>query len=374
MNDKDIELLEESFKKFYFDNFNLIHVPENPSQREFGFQKFNSKMSRHLSLKSDKELRLLLMEKIPSDVYCSNACYSFPNLPMNEKDWKNAELIFDIDAKDLDVSNRDKHSCVKCTECNEVALFQQSCPTCKSKKLSKITLSCNDCIIAAKDQVKRLEHILVNDFAINQNSIQVFFSGNEGFHIYVNNSEFQIVGAKERAEIVDYIMFRGVIPETFGLPKKFNNKNTSLPDFGELGWRGRLATKLFSPKSKRPQISKKIISSGYAAFQKQLDLIKNEIGVRIDPNVTVDIHRIFRLPGSLNSKSGLAKIHVNDIDNFDPYLDACFIDGDDVEVIANCPIQFSLKNKKFGPYNHETISVPKYAAVYMICKGIANHT
>ena len=93
MNDKDIELLEESFKKFYFDNFNLIHVPENPSQREFGFQKFNSKMSRHLSLKSDKELHLLLMEKIPSDVYCSNACYSFPNLPMNEKDWKNAELI-----------------------------------------------------------------------------------------------------------------------------------------------------------------------------------------------------------------------------------------------------------------------------------------
>ena len=103
MNDKDIELLEESFKKFYFDHFNLIHVPQNPNQREFGFQKFNSGMNRHISLKTDKELHLLLMQKIPSDVYCSNACYSFPNLPMNEKDWKNAELIFDIDAKDLDV-------------------------------------------------------------------------------------------------------------------------------------------------------------------------------------------------------------------------------------------------------------------------------
>ena len=373
MNDKDIGLLEESFKKFYFDNFNLIHVPENPCQREFGFQKFNSKMSRHISLKSDKELHLLLMEKIPSDVYCSNACYSFPNLPMNEKDWKNAELIFDIDAKDLNVSNRDKHSCVKCTECNQVSSLQQSCPRCKSNKLSKITLSCDDCIVAAKDQTKKLNDILVNDFAINQNSIEVFFSGNEGFHIYVNNSEFQIVGAKERAEIVDYIMFRGAIPETFGF-KKFNHGKISLPDFDESGWFGRLSKVLYGSKSKRPQISKKIISSGYVAFQKQLDLIKNEIGVRIDPNVTVDIHRIFRLPGSLNSKSGLAKIHVNDIDNFDPYLDACFIDGDDVEVIANCPIQFSLKNKKFGPYNHETTSVPKYAAVYMICKGIANHT
>jgi len=373
MNEKDIELLEESFKKFYFDNFNLIHVPENSNQREFGFQKFNTKMSRHISLKSDKELRLLLMEKTPSDVYCSNACYSFPNLPMNEKDWKNAELIFDIDAKDLDVSNRDKHSCVKCTECNEIAPLQQSCPKCQSNKLSKITLSCDDCIIAAKDQVKRLNDILVNDFAIRQESIQVFFSGNEGFHIYVNNSNFQQIGAKERAEIVDYIMFRGIIPETFGF-KKFNNRKISLPNFGEPGWHGRLATTLYSSKSKRSQISKQIVSSGYVAFQKQLDTIKNHLGVRIDPNVTVDIHRIFRLPGSLNSKSGLAKILVNDIDKFNPYVDACFIDGDDVQVIANCPIQFSLKNKKFGPYNHETTSVPKYAAVYMICKGIANYT
>ena len=81
MNDKDIKLLEESFKKFYFEHFNLIHVPENPNQREYGFQKFNSGMSRHISLKTDKELHLLLMQKVPSDVYCSNACYSFPNLP-----------------------------------------------------------------------------------------------------------------------------------------------------------------------------------------------------------------------------------------------------------------------------------------------------
>ena len=74
------------------------------------------------------------------------------------------------------------------------------------------------------------------------------------------------------------------------------------------------------------------------------------------------------------SKSGLAKVHVNNIDDFDPYVDACFIDSDDVEVIANCPIQFSLKNKKFGPFNHETILIPKYAAIYMICKGVANRT
>ena len=371
MNSKDIELLEESFKKFYFDHFDLIHVPENPSQREFGFQKFDSGMSRHISLKTDKELHLLLMQKIPSDVYCSNGCYSFPNLPMNEKDWKNAELIFDIDAKDLDVDNRNQHSCIKCAECSEISSIQQSCSKCNSNKISKITLTCKDCIEAAKDEVKKLNQVLTDDFAIDPSNIQVFFSGNEGFHIYVNNSQYQEAGAKERAEIVDYVMFRGVIPETFGF-KKFNSSKISFPELDEPGWRGRVSKTIFGSKSKKAEITKKLISSGHIAFQKQLEILKDQIGIRVDPNVTVDIHRIFRLPGSLNSKSGLGKVLVNNIDKFDPYVDACFIDSEKIEVIANCPIQFSLNNKKFGPYAQEKVSVPKYAAVYMICKGLAN--
>ena len=65
---------------------------------------------------------------------------------------------------------------------------------------------------------------------------------------------------------------------------------------------------------------------------------------------------------------------MDDLEKFNPYVDACFIDSDNVEVIANCPIQFSLKNKKFGPYKHELILTPKYAAVYMICKGLATCT
>ena len=93
-------------------------------------------------------------------------------------------------------------------------------------------------------------------------------------------------------------------------------------------------------------------------------MYQNNIGVKIDPNVTMDIHRIFRLPGSINSKSGLTKILCTDLTKFDPYTDACFLNDDSVEVLANCPIEFKLKNKKFGPYNNEKISVPTYAAAY----------
>ena len=30
MNEKDAMLLEDTFKKFYFEHFDLLHVPENP--------------------------------------------------------------------------------------------------------------------------------------------------------------------------------------------------------------------------------------------------------------------------------------------------------------------------------------------------------
>ena len=108
MKETDIKFLESHSKNTILNNLNLIRVPERTSEREFGYQKFNSGMTRHISVKDDKELHLLLMQNVPSDVYCSNAYYSFPNLPMNEKDWKEADLIFDIDAKDLNLSCRER--------------------------------------------------------------------------------------------------------------------------------------------------------------------------------------------------------------------------------------------------------------------------
>ena len=371
MNAKDVTLLEDTFKKFYFEHFDLLHVPENPNQREFGYQKFNGGMNRHISLKSDKELHLLLMQNKPSDVYCSNARYTFPNMPMAEKDWQNAELIFDIDAKDLRNQHPKDSTLIKCSECDTVSPLADLCPNCQSTKLSFTTLTCNDCIKSTKDEVVKLTKILTEDLGVNEESIRIFFSGNEGFHIYVSNSEYDQVGSKERAEIADYIMFRGSIPETFGF-KKFNMNKSSLPKLDDAGWNGRLAKHLYGTKSNRLKISQEIISGGYALFQKRLEDYRNSIGIKIDPNVTQDIHRIFRLPGSINSKSGLTKIFVEELKKFDPYVDACLIDDEEIEIAANCPIKFSLKKKKFGPYNNEQVSIPKYAAVYMMCKGIAS--
>jgi DNA primase small subunit len=134
-----------------------------------------------------------------------------------------------------------------------------------------------------------------------------------------------------------------------------------------------VAKELFGSKSKRSRTITKITSDGYSAYQQKLEEMgKSSIGIKIDPNVTVDIHRIFRLEGSLNSKSGLAKLACDNIEKFNPYIEACLINDKSVEVLAKCPIEFRLKNKKFGPYTNEIVSVPKFTAVYMICKGIAD--
>ena len=170
-------------------------------------------------------------------------------------------------------------------------------------------------------------------------------------------------------------MFRGAMPETFGM-KKSNPERSSFAEIDEKGWRGRASKYIFGSKSNRSKIISEIIKNndGYSIVQHRLESLKDTIGVKIDPNVTIDIHRIFRLPGSLNSKSGMSKVLCENIDKFNPFQDSCFIDDEKTNVLANCPTQFTLKNRKFGPYKNEKVTIPKYAAIYLICKGLANTT
>ncbi|MGI9566094.1 MAG: DNA primase small subunit domain-containing protein [Nitrosopumilus sp.] len=370
MQQEDTKFLEDSFKQYYFEHFDLIKAPDHTHEREFGFQKFNSGMIRHISIKDDKELHLLFMQNVPSDVYCSNARYSFPNLSMNEKDWKEADLIFDIDAKDLNLSCRQNHTVSICNECRNVSTNFEKCLKCNSTQIQKKSLSCKNCIDSTKIEVSKLSEILVNDLAVSQENIHVYFSGNEGFHIYVYDSQFQQVGSRERSELVDYIMFNGIIPETLGM-RKFKPNRNLFPNLDEKGWRGRFAKEIFGSKSKRSKIVSELLTNDYSSFQKTLDDISTKIGVKVDPNVTMDIHRIFRLPGSINSKSGLTKLYCRDLTKFDPFTEAVFLNDESVEVVANCPTEFRLKNKKFGPFANEKATVPTYAAAYMICKNLS---
>ena len=53
MLQNDLKFLEEAFKEYYFDHFDLIHVPDRSREREYGYKKFNSGMIRHISCMYD---------------------------------------------------------------------------------------------------------------------------------------------------------------------------------------------------------------------------------------------------------------------------------------------------------------------------------
>ncbi|ABK78536.1 eukaryotic-type DNA primase, catalytic (small) subunit [Cenarchaeum symbiosum A] len=370
MHEKDLLLLAESFKRYYFEHFERIPVPDRAAQREFGYQRFGGGMVRHMRVKGSDELRLLLMQNSPSDVYCSNGIYSFPELPMSDKDWKEADLIFDIDAKDLGLPCRKDHTFRRCSSCGR-SHSGDGCPRCGPGAHDQISVLCKDCIGGAKKEVEKLMHILEEDLGVGRDSVVVYFSGNEGFHVHIGGTQFQGLGSRERGELADYVRFVGAVPQAFGMGRN----GAARRDFDyddEGGWKGRLHREFFGPKSRSSVAITAAIKEGHRAFGERLKQISPVLGANIDPHVTTDIHRIFRLPGSLNGKSGLAKIPCINLDKFDPGSDACLIDSDEVQVTADMPMRLKLGGRRFGPYNGEAVSVPRFAAAYMVCKGLAS--
>ncbi|MGI0049915.1 MAG: DNA primase small subunit domain-containing protein, partial [Nitrososphaera sp.] len=70
------------------------------------------------------------------------------------------------------------------------------------------------------------------------------------------------------------------------------------------------------------------------------------------------------------SKSGLAKIKCGDMDSFDPFVDACLLGDSKASVSIKTPVKLKLKNKWFN-ISKESAELPAFAAVYLICKGLA---
>jgi DNA primase small subunit len=78
------------------------------------------------------------------------------------------------------------------------------------------------------------------------------------------------------------------------------------------------------------------------------------------------------MPGTINSKSGLVKMRCVDLESFDPMTHSCLLGDKYVKVKINVASQiyFKLKGKSFR-LNEKIIELPLFAAVYLVCKGLA---
>lgn len=375
MKEQSLNLVKQAFRGFYFKHADYVETPLRIEEREFGYMQFNDGMIRHLSFKDRGELNALLLKDIPSDVYCSCAYYANPTAPIQEKIFKGADLIFDIDADELALPCMKSHEAWICNDCRNIMTIKQNCDKCNSIRVEKISLACDNCIDAGKKEVKKLVWLLQEDLGIQQNEIKIYFSGNHGFHLHIYSKEFEVLDSPGRADIADYVMGNHLMPEAFGIRKNIQSVKDVIPKFpttNDLGWRGRVAKKLMKNDEEKSRTVKNILKKGYAQFREDLTRIAREMGAYVDPKVTMDIHRVFRLQGTLNSKSGLAKAICKDLDDFDPFVHACVLSDEEIDVYVRYSPKFRLKENSFGPFKDQIVKMPTYAAVYLICKGLAD--
>ncbi len=374
--------LKKTFKKYYFSYFTKISLPEKINLREFGFRHFDEKMYRHLSFSNAGELYAFVLKFSPSDIYCSSSFYRNPSEPMDKKEWYGSELIFDIDGKDLHLDCTLTHNYTKCNVCDFINTgILEKCSNCNSSRIFIIDIPCKKCIFFLKKEVIKLIKLLTEDFGIDYKTICVYFSGNNGFHLHISDKDYYPLLSKERSEISSYLLGKGFKLETLGI--KMNNEKKFVPvlknkQLLDAGWRQRILKNLkinfYSNKNADNDFIKQIEKleiSWDSNFQHIVSKTVENLSVKIDPVVTMDIHRIFRLAGSINSKSGLTKILCNDIESFDPFKDASFFETSKVEIISKIDISIFFKEKRFN-LNKGLNNVPEYLAVYLISKGLAD--
>jgi len=372
---KNINFLQKCFKEYYFNNFNHLESPLDISRREFGFMSFDSKMTRHISFINMGQLNAFLIQNVPAGIYISNSYYDFPTFPINEKRLIGSDLIFDIDLKDLNLPCQKDHTYYICKYCDNISNnLPSSCSICKSTKIDSTIIPCEICIRNLKKETKKLISFLVTDFGINNKSIYVYFSGNNGFHITALEKDYFNLDSKGRTELVEYLLGKNFSITSLGVTQYKNNLKVKIPISGlSYGWRKRISKnmKLFNITNNNLQ---KYVNrvGGYLLFKKEVENITGKMGVKIDPYVTMDVHRIFRMPGSINSKSGLSKVKCNNLDSFDPFSDACLFEDDrNVEVYVKTKLEFRFKRKKYILDKCST-TVPSSVGIYLILKNLAN--
>ncbi len=373
MDENSTLILKRYFKEYYFHYGERIKAPSEIASREFGYFPFGGAMIRHISFKDIGTFRAALVREAPAGAYCSNSLYNDPTAEMHLKGWKSAELIFDIDADGLKLPCKKVHDVWLCKGCGkkEFGLRPETCPNCKGNRILELTWACPDCLEGTKKETMKLLEFLEFDFGISSSQVRVYFSGNAGYHISVEKSQYETLDSHGRAEIADYLTGRGIMPNFF-------NSTRLLPN--DPGWRGRVArfirdlpevNTLFKSTTFEKRLSELISDFSKKQVENFMTRAVSENSVKIDAMVTTDIHRIFRMPETLNNKTGLVKRECSDnLNSFDPTTDAIAIKDDSkAEVMVDIVPKIEIGGSSYGPFRSETIELPLYVGVYIVSRG-----
>lgn len=369
--------MKEIFREYYS---NLRYeIPDLLGSREIGFIPFGGTMIRHRSLRGREELGKFLTSIVPRHMYYSLAYYDHPTKrSMQEKGWKGAELIFDLDADHLEGASS--------------MTYEQILDEVK------------------KHTLRLIFTFLIGILGISEDSIKLYFSGGRGYHVHVQDDGIYRLDSNSRREISNLVRGEGVslssllnVHDTFRRDPSgwFSLIDTDIVHLYE-GIRKNLPDSIAKLKTilkKEDQVEKYLSSlekfarmegntarkvdifptpgiRKYAAMgPKDLEICEwiaretiNRTKCEIDEPVTTDVHRLIRFPGSLHGKTGLAvtRIELHDLEKFNPLDSAipeAFLDKHD-KVKINRPMTITMKGEMHSLSGE--LEVPRYVALFAV--------
>jgi DNA primase small subunit len=393
------------------------------TQREFAYLLWNKNyMIRHQGYESIDQFLSKLKSEAPRHVYASAAIYSLPNIKnMSGKGWLGCDFVVDIDSDHFNLECKNIHDYHFCQDpLEKKCLYHnsgnppQECPECGGNKFKKQLWLCDDCLSASKNEIiKLIDEFLIPDFGLTLDQIKLVFSGHRGYHIHIRDDGLRKMSSEQRRQFVDFFTGTGFSPIKSYKKKQRGYIGSKTSD---IGWKGKIARKLyqlltestqdslihelvnFGVNSKEARIfahqtnTKNLIIAleqenkiweieeiGEITWSKILNYLIKEIRCEIDIPVSIDVHRLIRLTGSIHGKTGflVKPLDYDMLNDFDPLNDPIIFSlKQDHLISTNIAVEFCPKirigNEIYGPFSKgERIKLPEAVSIFLNCKGAA---
>ena len=249
-----------------------------------------------------------------------------------------------------------------------------------------------DWMYTACDATLDLVRVLTDELGFSEESLVVDFSGSKGFHITVTDDSLRDMPKEDRTHLIQYILGEKVDRSLLGVEKggwsaryaayrarlgqvccddkvtneAILNKVFNLPQVHakKLGDHLSKSSNRAAMKGSRLKLSDAVEKSLRGLFLRA----EREKFSGVDKQVTVDKHRIFRIPGSIHPKTGFVSTRVllSDLSEPDQLFEKIKVAGgtDEVTVtLTEAKVENSDKVQIWAP---GTYKLPRWLALHLL--------